>query len=200
MTVLPLNNQGTATSKFATVSIQPSSPGPSPAQPTMLIVPTNTDSSNKLRLFTNISKNQGFTYLYFPLRDRVPFKEIRATLRLVTLVLGSIIDIYYYPTSKIGALLVHNNYAAKARSLLKTKSLNTIDTFNPFDPWHLADPQYKNAPIEEHTVQIKIIQDNQMYTTLALLKHPVKLAVARDFHRKGRLSDAALQDLINLHQ
>jgi hypothetical protein len=92
--------------------------------------------------------------------------------------------------------LVHNDYAAKARSLLKSKGLNTIDTFNPFDPSHLADPQYK----EKRTAQMKIIQNNQMYKTLEFLKHPVKLAVARDFHRKGRISDAVLQDLINLHQ
>lgn len=191
LTVPPLN-QGTATSKFATVSIHPSSP----AQPTTPNVPTNTDPSNELRLFTN---NQGFTYLYLPLRARVPFKEIRATLKLIPLVPGSIIDIYY-STSKIVALLVHNNnYAAKARSLLKSKGLTTIDTFNPFESSHLDDSQYEDISIEERTAQIKIIQDNQMYKTLAFLKHPVYLAVARGFHRKGRLSDAALQDFINLH-
>lgn len=198
LTVPPLN-QGTASSKFATVSVHSSPPVSSPAAPTKSTVPTNPESTNKLRLFTNVSNNQGFTYLYLPLRARVPFKEIRATLKLVPLAPGSIIDIYY-PTSKIVALLVHNDYATKARALLKSKGLNTIDTFNPFDPSHLADPQYKDASIEERTTQMKIIQDNQMYKTLAFLKHPVKLAVARDFHRKGRLSDAALQDLLHLHQ
>ena len=201
LTVPPLN-QGSASSKFATVSVHSSSPVSSPAPPappTTSTVLTNPESTNKLRLFTKVSNNQGFTYLYLPLRARVPFKEIRATLKLVPLAPGSIIDIYY-PTSKIVALLVHNDYATKARALLKSKGLITIDTFNPFDPSHLADPQYKDASIEERTTQMKIIQDNQMYKTLAFLKHPVKLAVARDFHRKGRLSDAALQDLLQLHQ
>lgn len=197
--IVPSLNQGTATSKFATDSNQPSSPVSSHAQPTTPAVPDISASSNKLRLFTNVSTNQGFTYLYLPLRARVPFREIRATLKLVPLAPGSIIDIYY-PSSKIVALLVHNDYAAKARSLLKSKGLNTIDTFNPFDPSHLADPQYKEATLEERTAQMKIVQDNQMYKTLEFLKHPVKLAVARDFHRKGRISDAVLQDLINLHQ
>ena len=198
LTVPPLN-QGTAISKFATVSVHSSSPVSSAAPPTTSTVPTNPESTNKLRLFTNVSNNQGFTYLYLPLRVRVPFKEIRATLRLVPVAPGSIIDIYY-PTSKTVALLVHNDYAAKAHALFKSKGLTTIDTFNPFNPSHLADPQYKDASIEERTNQMKIIQDNQMYKTLAFLKHPVKLAVARDFHRKGRLSDAAFQDFLHLHQ
>jgi hypothetical protein len=47
---------------------------------------------------------------------------------------------------------------------------------------------------------MQITQENQMFNALAFLKTPVKLAVARYSHRKNRLSDTALQDLIKLHK
>lgn len=200
MTFPPLE-QGTASSKYAStpnIHIPPTTE-PSTATSRTSIPPTTTTPSNRLRLFTTVSKNQGFTYLFLPLRARVPFKEIRATLREIPLNPGSVIDIYY-PAAKVVALLFHNDYAPKARSLLKANGLSTIDNFNPLDPSNLADPKFKDATFEDRSSQMQIIQENQMFKTLAFLKSPVKLAVARDFHRKGRLSDSALQDLINLHR
>lgn len=60
---------------------------------------------------------------------------------------GSIIDIYH-TASKMVALLVHNDFAPKAITLLpQKKSLHPIKNFYPLvDPVHLADPNYKGGP------------------------------------------------------
>jgi hypothetical protein len=113
----------------------------------MLNSPTATASFNRLHLFTNVSKNQGFTYLFLPLRARAPFKKICPTLRDIPLTPGSVIDIYY-TTSKVVARLAHNDYAPTPRSLLKSNSLSIIDNFNPLDPSDLVDPKFKDATTE----------------------------------------------------
>jgi hypothetical protein len=111
--------------------------------------------------------------LFLPLRARVSFKEIRATLREIPLNSGSVIDIYY-PAAKVVALLFHNDYAPTARSLLKANGISTIDNFNPLDPSNLADPKFKDATFEDRSNQMQIIQENQMFKTLVFFKSPVK--------------------------
>jgi hypothetical protein len=151
-----------------------------------------------LRLFTAISSNQGFEHIYVPIRSRVPYKKVRSELRNAGINSGSIVDIHY-PNNKVLALLVHNDYIDTCRSLLLAEGLTCIENFNPYDPKHLADPQFKEATDEERTKQLAIIRENQVHKTLTYLRNPVKLAVARDFHRKGLISTEFLDDLVKLH-
>ena len=51
--------------------------------------------SRSRRNFTEPSSNPGFTYLYLPTRARMPFKEVRNSLRDLSFNSGSIVDIHY---------------------------------------------------------------------------------------------------------
>ncbi|CEP10130.1 hypothetical protein, partial, partial [Parasitella parasitica] len=192
----------TSASKYATQppstsSVQQNHANPPPTTS----VNSYPDSTHKkgLRLFTPVSNNQGFQYIYLPIRSRKPFKEICAQLRNgAGLNSGSIIDIYY-PTSKIVALLVHNDFAQVAMERLRNENLHPIKDFDPLDHRNLTDPQFKDSPVEIRSQEMKAIYDRQIQRTIDFLRPPVKLAVARDFQRKGLISDTYLEDLINLH-
>ncbi|CEP08639.1 hypothetical protein [Parasitella parasitica] len=151
-----------------------------------------------LRLFTAVSLNQGFEHLYVPIRGRVPYKTIRSELRLANINSGSIVDIHY-PTNKVIELLVHNDYIKKFRSLLLSEGIRCIENFDPYDPKHFADPQFKEATEDERTKQIALIRGTQIHRTLKHFRNPVKLAVAGDFHRKGLISTSFLEDFVSLH-
>lgn len=151
-----------------------------------------------LRLFTPVSENQGFQYLYLPLRGRKPFKEIRAELKQAHINSGSVIDIHY-PSPKVVALLVHNDFAEKALELLKAENVHPLKHFDPLDHKHLMNPEFKDANIEVRTQQMQMIFDKQINRTLDFLRPPVKLAVARDFQKKGWITSSYLEDLLHLH-
>ncbi|GAN11856.1 hypothetical protein MAM1_1128c11472 [Mucor ambiguus] len=148
-----------------------------------------------LRLFTTVSSNQGFTHLYLPVRSRLPFKRIREELRKAKINTSSILDIFY-PASKVVCLLIHNDYVSTAVSLLEKEKLVPILDFNPIDPRHLADPKYQDANLQERTAQMQLIHQNQITRTLNFLRSPVKLAVARDYQRKGWISSSYINDLL----
>ena len=47
---------------------------------------------------------------------------------------------------------------------------------------------------------MRAIVENQIQRAVKFLRPPVKLAVARDFQRKGLITDNQLNDLINLYR
>ena len=151
------------------------------------------------RNFTEPSSNPGFTYLYLPTRARMPFKEMRNSLRDLSFNSGSIVDIHY-PAKNVVALLIHNDYHSTAINILKQNDLTPINNFNPLHTDNLADPKFKEATHEERSTQIRNIYENQIHRTIEFLRPPVKLAVARDFQRKGLITEIHLQDLINLYR
>jgi hypothetical protein len=169
-------------------------PAPPPPAPNLLRQPRTPRAG--LRLFTPVSANQGFTHLYLPVRSRIPYKRIREELRKAQINTSSVLDIFY-PASKVVCLLIHNDYVSTAVSLLEKENLVPILDFNPIDPRHLADPKYKEASLQERTAQMQTVHQKQTTRTLNVLRSPVKLAVARDYHRKGWISSSYLHDLVH---
>lgn len=148
--------------------------------------------------FTEPSSNPGFTYLYLPTRARMSFKEMRNSLLDLSFNSGSIVDIHY-PAKNVVALLIHNEYYSTAINILKQNNLTPINNFDPLHTDNLADPKFKEATHEERSTQIRNIYENQIHRTIKFLRPPVKLAVARDFQRKGLITENHLKDLINLY-
>jgi hypothetical protein len=97
------------------------------------------------------------------------------------------------------ALLVHNDFASKALELLKAENVLPLTKFDPRDPKHLMKPEFKDATIEVRTQEMQSIFENQIHRTLDFLRPPVKLSVARDFHKKGWINATYLEDLTHLH-
>lgn len=206
-TSFPALNLGSSASKYATT------PDPVVTSPEATVTPVappppsiQSDTTSKpatygrtRRNFTKLSENPGFTYLYLPTRARMPFKDMRKSLRDLSFNSGSIVDIHY-PAKNVVALLIHNDYQSTATKILQQNDLVPITNFDPLNPDNLADPQFKDASHEERTTQLRTIVDNQIQRTIEFLRPPVKLAVARDFQRKGLITDTYLNDLINLHR
>lgn len=112
---------------------------------------------------------------------------------------GTVIDIHY-PSSTVIALLVHNDYVETATQLLRAKKLAPIEGFNPYDHNNLGNKEYAKLSVPERETKMKEIVDHQPYVTIEFIKRPAtKLSVARDFHRKGKITSEFLQELVQLH-
>ncbi|KAL7324066.1 hypothetical protein PS15p_210635 [Mucor circinelloides] len=193
------NVLGTAASKYATPSAQ-TSPPPESSQRSIKPAPSGKSYYGGLRFFTPVSSNQGFQHLYLPSRGRRPYNEVRELLyEKVQMERGAVIDIHY-PSSTVIALLVHNDYVETATQLLRTKTLAPIEGFNPYDHNNLGNKEYAKLSVPERETKMKEIVEHQPYVTIESIKRPaVKLSVARDFHRKGKITSEFLQELVQLH-
>ncbi|KAL9543418.1 hypothetical protein PS6_009296, partial [Mucor atramentarius] len=193
------NVLGTAASKYATPSAQ-TSPPPESSQRSIKPAPSGKSYYGGLRFFTPVSSNQGFQHLYLPSRGRRPYNEVRELLyEKVQMERGAVIDIHY-PSSTVIALLVHNDYVETATQLLRTKKLAPIEGFNPYDHNNLGNKEYAKLSVPERETKMKEIVEHQPYVTIESIKRPaVKLSVARDFHRKGKITSEFLQELVQLH-
>ncbi|KAI7848508.1 hypothetical protein BDC45DRAFT_596258 [Circinella umbellata] len=68
-----------------------------------------------IRFFQPPSANQGFQYLYFNTKTRMPIGQVRRHLRSININNGRILDIYY-PEKNILALLIHNDFTDELKS------------------------------------------------------------------------------------
>ena len=148
-----------------------------------------------LRHFAFVSPNQGFQYLHLPIKAKLPLKEMRYNLRKIGLSGGSIIDVQY-PTSSVVSILVHNDYVQTALNVFEENKLPIIQDFDPLDPKYLKDPKYKDDTNTLKITRLRELQQKRFQQTLAFLRPPVQLAVARDFVRKGWISDIVLTTLL----
>lgn len=112
---------------------------------------------------------------------------MRYNLRKIGLSGGSIIYVQY-PTSSVVSILVHNDYIQTALNVFEENKLPIIQDF---DPKYLKDPKYK-----DDTNALKITRLQELQQTLTFFLPPVQLAVARDFVRKGWISDIVLTTLL----
>ncbi|GAN10914.1 hypothetical protein MAM1_0428c10464 [Mucor ambiguus] len=163
--------QGSAASKYATAAKQASSTAaPNPTLPTTLEA------------------------------GRRSYREVRDLLaNKIHMDRGAIIDMHY-PSSNVIAILFHNDYIDTATQLLQAQKLAPLEGFNPYDHHNLGNKEFANAPVADREAKMKEVVEHQPYVTIGFIKRPdIKLAVARDFHRKGKITSEFLQDLVNLH-
>lgn len=143
-----------------------------------------------LRYFSHLSNNQGYQYLYLPIKDKSKLKDMRSNLRQIGLFSGSVIDIQY-PTSTVVSLLLHNDYVSKASSILENEDLIILKDFDPLDIKNLKDPRYSNLKDDEKLSKLQEILASRFQQTLDFLRAPVKLAVAEILLVKGELRTAS---------
>lgn len=149
-----------------------------------------------LRYFSHVSSNQGYQYLHLPIKGKTKLKDMRSNLRQIGLSSGSVIDIQY-PTSTVVSLLLHNDYVATASAILEEEGLVILKDFDPLDIKNLRDPRYSNLTEELKMAKLREIRASRIQQTLDFLRPPVKLAVARDFARKGWITEDKLHEIIN---
>ncbi|GAN10040.1 hypothetical protein MAM1_0315d09574 [Mucor ambiguus] len=192
--------QGSAASKYATTAANQESPTAAPNPRTTQQQSNATHYTGSVRYFTPFSSNQGFQHLYLPSRGRRSYREVRDLLaNKIHMDRGAIIDMHY-PSSNVIAILFHNDYIDTATQLLRAQKLAPLEGFNPYDHHNLGNKEFANAPVADREAKMKEVVEHQPYVTIGFIKRPdIKLAVARDFHRKGKITSEFLQDLVNLH-
>ncbi|KAG2178933.1 hypothetical protein INT43_001780 [Umbelopsis isabellina] len=78
---------------------------------------------------------------YIPKNRKLTRSEIRSRLRDVGIDTTRVLDIIY-PARDVIGLLVHVQYRALLKETLLQKKIETIDSFDPLDPKHIADPRH----------------------------------------------------------
>ena len=92
------------------------------------------------------------------------------------------------------ALLIHNNHHSTVIKILQQNDLASITNFDPLSVENLTDPQFKNVSHEERTIQMRTIVENKIPQTIKFFRPPVKLAVFRNFQRKGLITENHLNE------
>ncbi|KAG1038955.1 hypothetical protein G6F43_012606 [Rhizopus delemar] len=117
-------------------------------EPTPTASPWPNPDQAAARILQPPSENQGFKYIYLPMKARVPIGQLRSRLRKLDINNNRILDIHY-PDRNVVALLVHNDYTDEFRSHLQRFKVTPKDDFNPCNPKLFRDPQYADASDEE---------------------------------------------------
>ncbi|ORE05300.1 hypothetical protein BCV72DRAFT_331361, partial [Rhizopus microsporus var. microsporus] len=147
------------------------------------------------RLLQPPFENQGFQYVYLPIKARVPIDQIRTRLRKPYIANNRILDIHY-PDRNVVALLVHNDYVNELRKQLERFKVTLKDDFGPCDPKVLRDPKYINLSPEERANFAFMHHSGRMARALIYIRASVKYAVARFFYSKGWISKTHLQETL----
>ncbi|KAF7720560.1 hypothetical protein EC973_007492 [Apophysomyces ossiformis] len=147
------------------------------------------------RAFVLPSATQGFQYLYFPARAQIPTGQMRRRFRQLGIENSRILDIHYLDQQVI-AILVHNDFAPELKTVLSKFGVNLYTDYDPLDPKHLKDPKYTNLTNTEREQRAYEHHHERMLVALNFLHHPVRSAVARDFHSKGWIDPDTLQRIL----
>lgn len=162
-------------------------------------VPRKRLSSRKIasiaRTFTHPSADQGFQYLYFPIARKIPIREMRTNLTDLGLENSRLVNVHF-PDSNVVAVLVHNDYASEALSILQKKKVSPEPNFDPLSHTILRDPKFKNLDEASRSAKILEIHYTRSLNIVQRLRSPVNIAVAREFTRQGWIQEEDLTELI----
>ncbi|KAG1046413.1 hypothetical protein G6F43_011101 [Rhizopus delemar] len=147
------------------------------------------------RTFTPPPANNGYQYLYLPCRFRESVTNVRKKVCILGLENWRILDVYH-PTTRVVALLVHNEYASTATSKLNTPGIKLINDFDPRDPTNLRDSKYQDLSDTEKQQKMVQIHTSHLLTALDRMRPTVRSAVARDFIAKQWITSQVYADHI----
>ncbi|PHZ10553.1 uncharacterized protein RHIMIDRAFT_314592 [Rhizopus microsporus ATCC 52813] len=148
------------------------------------------------RLLQPPPENQGFQYVYLPIKARDPIGQVRTRLRKLDITNNRILNIHY-PDRNFVALLVHNDYVNELRKQLERFKVTFKDNFDPCGSKLLRDPKYTDLSPEERANFALMYHSNRMARALDYIRAPIKHAVARFFYSKGWISKTILQGTLS---
>ncbi|CAO3694849.1 unnamed protein product [Rhizopus stolonifer] len=133
-----------------------------------------------VRNFTPMTENQGFEYLFLPNRFRDRISVMHKKLRQLKLDNGRILDVHY-PDNKVVAMLVHNDYASEAATILEKCGIQLLQDFNPRDESRLHDPAFNALNKEDRSKKMAEIHQNRLIKALDHMRVENQPSVARSF-------------------
>ncbi|CAO3701923.1 unnamed protein product [Rhizopus microsporus] len=149
------------------------------------------------RTFTPVSGTHGYQYIYLPCRFRESISSARGKLAKLRLENSRILHLYY-PTSRVVAILVHNDYVSYALTTLNKAGIKPLEEFNPRDPANLRDAKFANLTNVERHAKICEIHNASLVRALGRVRVEVRPSVARFFLSKSWISQDQLEEA--LHQ
>ncbi|KAG0772494.1 hypothetical protein G6F22_015696 [Rhizopus arrhizus] len=194
----PVPTPAPTTSSFASAarkgmrSTQPSKPK---ATTRTRKAPSKRQLQVAARTFAPPPANNGFQYLYLPCRFRESITNVRKKVGMLGLENWRILDVYH-PTTRVVALLVHNEYASTATNKLDTAGIKLINDFDPRDPINLRDIKYQDLSECEKQQKMVQIHTSHLLTAMDRMRPTVRSAVARDFIAKQWITTQAFADHI----
>lgn len=105
------------------------------------------------------------------------------------------IDIHY-PDRQVIALLMHNDFAPEFIRTLNKFGVKALENFDPLIPDNLRDPTYAELPVDERQELAKAYHNGRLLRALALIRIPVRYAVARQFTSTGWITVDQLRDVL----
>ncbi|KAI8374598.1 uncharacterized protein BYT42DRAFT_479887, partial [Radiomyces spectabilis] len=147
------------------------------------------------RTFIPPGPTHGFQYVYLPSRGRIPIGQLRKNLHKIGVDNVRVLDLHY-PARQVVAALIHNDYATDFTALFTKHGVHPIADFNPADPKHLGDPQFKDLPITERTAKAQEFFSARMIKAVNGIRFPVKYAVARFFASQQWISPETLAQIL----
>jgi hypothetical protein len=123
---------------------------------------------------------------------------MRSTLRQLQVDTSRVLDIHY-PDYNVLALLVHNDYAEQARSTLIASKCKILQDFDPLSPDILHDPKFSSLDTEARQSKVLELRQQRLVRIIQRIQHSTKqIAIARDFQRKGWISDSQFENLLQI--
>lgn len=114
---------------------------------------------------------------------------IRSRLRSAGVETSRLLDIIY-PAREVIGLLVHRQYKPILKELLVKYGINTIDSFDPLDPKHVADPKYDSVGTAERRRVAVDLHRKRLVKGLELMRAHVVPAVARSYVEIGWIAES----------
>ena len=140
------------------------------------------------------SPNQGFTFMYYPTKTRLPIGTLRTQLKRIGINNGRILDVHY-PSSHTVAFMIHLDYVHELRAQLKAhNSFDDID-FNPYEGEYLCDPKFDGLSEKDRDLEACRIQVARTEKIVRKLRPSVRYAVAAYFHEIGDITTSFWQSL-----
>ncbi|KAI9274765.1 hypothetical protein BDA99DRAFT_556159 [Phascolomyces articulosus] len=147
-----------------------------------------------IRMFQPPSTTQGFQYMYFTVKNRMPIGQVRRHFRAIGINNGRVLDLYY-PEKNTLAALIHNDFSEELSAHLGNYKITHKKEFDPCDPIHLHDPKYKDKITEERTNQAFRLHVERMERAVRNIRPQVAFAVARAFQEHGWISEETVSEI-----
>jgi hypothetical protein len=151
-------------------------------------VPSARKVAAAARAFQPSTGPQGYEFIYIPRTRRLNRSEVRSRLRSVGVDTARVLDILY-PARDVLGLLVHAQYLPLIRETLLKQKIQPLESFDPLDAKHIADPKHASLTTEDRRRLAVDLHRERLLRGLEKMRPHVRPAVARSYVEIGWIAE-----------
>ncbi|KAM3579452.1 hypothetical protein VKS41_008308 [Umbelopsis sp. WA50703] len=151
-------------------------------------VPSTRKVAAAARAFQPSTGPQGYEFIYIPRTRRLNRSEVRSSLRSVGVDTARVLDILY-PARDVLGLLVHAQYLPLIRETLLKQKIQPLESFDPLDAKHIADPKHASLTTEDRRRLAVDLHRERLLRGLEKMRPHVRPAVARSYVEIGWIAE-----------